>query len=121
MTANITDAEYQELVEHAESLPQSERDSAAKESVAKVMSRLEEENKLLPEKIEEAKSLAKKYGSNGHIPCVFSAMQLDGKVHVGVCFTKSDAKVGDTFHYDHGAGIHKNNDAEILWIFESNQ
>lgn len=49
------------------------------------------------------------------VPVVFKA-NSDGRLRVGWNFAKlENAKVGHRFHYDHGVGIHRNEDAEILF------
>lgn len=58
---------------------------------------------------------------NGMTPAVNRAIDLDGKLTLFVCYQTQDSKVGDRFHYDHGVGIHKNQDAVILWMPEYEQ
>lgn len=65
-------------------------------------------------KIDEAQTLPK---ADGMKRSVFHAKRLDGSIHIGGCnYQPLNAVVGDTFHYDHGAGIRKNHDAEIVWL-----
>ncbi|ELP5902757.1 hypothetical protein QTV49_004801 [Vibrio vulnificus] len=54
--------------------------------------------------------------TNHMVPSVFSAMTLDGNPYIGVNYQPEGTQIGHKFHFDHGAGIHKNNDAEVLWI-----
>jgi len=91
---NETSQEYQDLVEHA----------------------LQDEAKA-EEEIKAKIAEAEKYDvCNGMVPSVFKAITLDGNYHIGFNFQPVGTKVSDTFHYDHGVGIEKNQDAEVVWI-----
>jgi len=57
--------------------------------------------------------------TNGMAPAVFEATTLDGTKHTGFNFQPVGTKVGHTFHYDHGVGIARNQDAKVVWIMES--
>lgn len=74
---------------------------------------IQHEKKFLTDKIEEAKKLPI---TNHMVPSVFSAMTLDGNPYIGVNYQPEGTQIGHKFHFDHGVGIHKNNDAEVLWI-----
>ena len=45
------------------------------------------------------------------VKCVYFA---NGRY--GVNYKPINTEIGDTFHYDHGAGIHRNNDATVIFI-----
>lgn len=45
------------------------------------------------------------------VKCVYLA---NGRY--GVNYKPSNIDIGDTFHYDHGAGINRNNDATVIFI-----
>lgn len=47
---------------------------------------------------------------------IFTAQTLDNKTHIGWAFCPINAVAGDRFHYDHGAGINKNEDGQYLWV-----
>jgi hypothetical protein len=53
---------------------------------------------------------------NGMVIAVFRASKLDGGVHIGWHYVPSETRAGDRGHYDHGVGIHKNKDAEYIWV-----
>lgn len=61
----------------------------------------------------EAKSLGK---SNDMTPCVYAAKTLSGRLQIGVCYQPKGTPMGHLFHYDHGVGIHRNQDACVIWI-----
>lgn len=65
------------------------------------------------QKIAECKQLPT---SPGMVPSVFRARQLDGTLHIGCNYQPEGTTVGDRFHYDHGAGIQRNQDAEVIWL-----
>lgn len=69
-------------------------------------------------KIEEAQTeCANNSWHLDYVPCVYVATLLDGSLHVGWHMTrKASRKVGDRFHFDHGAGITTNSDAVIVWM-----
>tara|TARA_R110001592_G_scaffold209888_15_gene461243 strand:- start:11119 stop:11343 length:225 start_codon:yes stop_codon:yes gene_type:complete len=56
---------------------------------------------------------------NGMVPAVFEYKTLEGKERFGFNFQKEELSVGDRFHIDHGAGIHRNEDGKILWMMQS--
>jgi hypothetical protein len=47
---------------------------------------------------------------------IFSAKTSSGKIHVGWHYAPLDACAGDCVHYDHGAGITRNQDAQYIWV-----
>lgn len=55
---------------------------------------------------------------NGMVPSVFRAKRHDNSIHIGFNFQREGTAVGDRFHFDHGAGIHKNKDAEVVWMLQ---
>lgn len=69
---------------------------------------------IIDEKIREACEFRT---GDGMLPSVFKATRLDGVIHYGSNFQPVGTKVGDKFHYDHGVGINKNTDAEVIWIW----
>lgn len=64
-------------------------------------------------KIEVGSQLARR---NGMVPSVFKARQLNGKLHIGCNYQPEGTALGDRFHYDHGVGIQRNQDAEVIWL-----
>tara|TARA_Y100001936_G_C15654710_1_gene448266 strand:+ start:113 stop:604 length:492 start_codon:yes stop_codon:yes gene_type:complete len=72
--------------------------------------------KAIPEQMAEALKQAKRHEDcNGMTPCVFR-VKVNGDYQYGFNFQPITSAVGDRFHYDHGAGIEKNQDAEIIWL-----
>lgn len=65
------------------------------------------------QKIEEGSQLAR---CNGMVPSVFKARQLNGELHIGCNYQPEGTALGDRFHYDHGVGIQRNQDAEVIWL-----
>jgi len=55
---------------------------------------------------------------NGMAPAVYKATLLDGSEDILFGFVPVSKKVGDKFHFDHGAGIQRNEDAKIIWKME---
>ncbi|HDY8122822.1 TPA: hypothetical protein RQK91_004225 [Vibrio vulnificus] len=108
--------EMKQLEAYARSLLKSVRDQVASEAVARMVARLDLEQAELPSKIEDAQKLD---ASHGMVPVVYSAFRLDGELHVGVCFQPEGTQVGECFHFDHGVGINRNEDAEVLWVKSS--
>lgn len=72
-----------------------------------------DESKLLADKIIQARMI---HGNKSMIPSVYKAQLLDGSTTIGLNFQPRGTKPGDTFHYDHGAGIDRNSDAIVLWV-----
>ena len=70
------------------------------------------EQQKLASSIEEARALRT---INGQSPVVFMASTTAGRKHIGVCFQPAGTQAGERFHYDHGAGIEKNQDAVVVW------
>lgn len=91
--------DYQALIEHALTLPASYRENVAREAI----------------KIKIVEAKAHKI-ANSMAPSVFKAITLSGEYHVGFNFQPQGTQVGFRFHYDHGVGIEKNDDAEVVWI-----
>jgi hypothetical protein len=56
---------------------------------------------------------------NGVVPTVFKYNTLEGSERFGFNFQKKSLSVGDRIHIDHGVGIHRNEDGEILWMMQS--
>lgn len=54
---------------------------------------------------------------NGMTPAVFAYKDLDGELRVGFNFQPVGTEVGDRFHIDHGVGINRNEDGEVLWVY----
>lgn len=54
---------------------------------------------------------------NGMTPAVFAYKDLDGELRLGFNYQPLGAKVGDRFHIDHGVGINRNEDGEVLWVY----
>jgi hypothetical protein len=72
--------------------------------------------KPLPLDMLQALNDAKKHNNcNNMTPSVYK-VTLDGQVEYGFNFQPVTKNIGDCFHYDHGAGIHKNQDGEIVWL-----
>ncbi len=69
---------------------------------------------LIDEKVREACAFRT---CDGMLPSVFKVTRLDGVVHYGSNFQSAGTKIGDKFHYDHGVGIEKNTDAEVIWVW----
>ncbi|EOX4130024.1 hypothetical protein ACA544_02460 [Vibrio cholerae] len=55
----------------------------------------------------------------GMVPSVFAYKTLEGDVRVGFNYQPMGTKVGYRFHIDHGVGIHRNTDGEVLWVKEN--
>lgn len=64
-------------------------------------------------KISEAQALPQAAGMQRS---VYRANRLDGSIHFGCNYQPSGTRVGDLFDYDHGVGIRKNDDAEVVWL-----
>ncbi len=65
---------------------------------------------------------ARKYKPvNGMQPSVFAYKDLDGNIRVGFNFQPEGTVVGDRFHVDHGVGINRNEDGEVLWMYETKE
>lgn len=62
--------------------------------------------------IDEAKSLPI---TDVMMPVVYQAKLRDGNTHTGVNYHRIGTPVGHKFHFDHGAGIQRNEDATIIW------
>jgi len=74
------------------------------------------EVKVVPELMAEALEQAIKHDDcNGMTPCVFK-VKINDEYQYGFNFQPIDSNVGDKFHYDHGAGVNRNQDAEIVWL-----
>lgn len=63
--------------------------------------------------IDEAQSYSE---CSGMVPSVYQALKLDGEYHIGFNFQPAGTEVGKCFHYDHGVGVDKNTDAQVLWM-----
>lgn len=74
---------------------------------------LSKEAMIIDEKVEMASALSP---SDDMLPSVFKVTLLDGSTHYGCNFQPVDSAVGDRFHYDYGAGIEKNTDAQVVWM-----
>ena len=73
----------------------------------------------LQRRIEEANKLNKEFNDdNSRTFSVFKYVDLDNRFRLGVNSQPITAKVGDRFHVDHGVGINKNQDGEIIWMPE---
>lgn len=105
--------EDKELKAFAMSLSQEERNKVATDAVE----RMERDRKIAEQKVQDLipEAQAMPITNNMH-PCIYIAIESDGNYFVGINFQPKGKKVGDTFHFDHGAGIHKNEDAMIHWI-----
>lgn len=55
---------------------------------------------------------------NGMVPAVFKYQPLEGKERFGFNFQRDSLSVGDKIHIDHGVGIHRNEDGEIIWMMQ---
>jgi len=77
--------------------------------------------KAIPEQMKRALIEAVSYDNcNGMTPCVYR-VRLNGEFNYGFNFQPLQSKVHDRFHYDHGVGTVKNEDAEIVWTKASTQ
>jgi hypothetical protein len=79
---------------------------------------ISDEYLLIEEKVKEALEYDRLGYENktGMVPSVFKAKNTDGGVCIGFNLQPEDTQVGDRFHYDHGAGIDKNTDGQVLWM-----
>lgn len=55
---------------------------------------------------------------NGMVPAVYRANLSDGSTRIGFNFVPEGSPIGSRFHFDHGAGITRNEDAQILWMMK---
>lgn len=105
--------EYKALVAHALTIPLEERERIATEAVERMVAEREIADKEAEELIPKASEMAI---TNGMAPSIFIAIKLNGQYHVGINYQLIGTSVGTDFHYDHGVGIERNNDAMVLWI-----
>lgn len=70
----------------------------------------------VPQEMAEAYAQAKKQSDvGGMTPSVFRYFEGDIE-RFGYNFQPQDSEIGQKFHLDHGAGINKNEDGEIIWL-----
>lgn len=92
-------------------LAEKQIDSAVRDVLLQVADKIHEVQQLIA-----SGSLTTVVGNNGMKPAVFVAKRLDGVMHVGWHHTPVDTAAGDTFHYDHGIAIEKNQDGQYIWF-----
>jgi hypothetical protein len=73
-------------------------------------------NSIISEITDLAKRGKIKLRCSGRCVAIFCAETLDNTVHVGWHYAGKEDSAGSTFNYDHGAGIHRNEDGLYLWI-----